>query len=396
MTRVVYIVGAGLSKALQRPGFRVPVMQDFISVSADYMEQDAARVIFASIHMLETCGCFRWPQPAPTINASAAQITAYATVLRRRPSESIEALLAATTGSQRTLATKVRYLINRLFVLLGWNIDDAVLRRFLAYQFARPDTKHALISFNYDLFLDRAVQEIVPTWSAASGYGITASGCIHSDPEPRPPGPDVVPLSHPTVNPAVNSNVVIVKPHGSLNWLVPLASGLAQGKTGLLFANHPPIIPLELDGRLRYCSATSNFQWVYPPKADPVDVLPAIIPPVTPKANSLPMFSGLEQAEQAALETADEIFVIGWSMPASDTSQVELITSAVAKRRGPLQRVTVVNRGEGPAYFTRIAAVFGVQPSALQIYNDGFADFVTAIVPGSDAPGCLGIKKLLT
>jgi hypothetical protein len=108
------------------------------------------------------------------------------------------------------------------------------------------------------------------------------------------------------------------------------------------------------------------------------------------------MFSGLEQAEQAALETADEIFVIGWSMPASDTSQVELITSAVAKRRGPLQRVTVVNRGEGPAYFTRIAAVFGVQPSALQIYNDGFADFVTAIVPGSDAPGCLGIKKLLT
>jgi hypothetical protein len=390
MTHVVHIIGAGLSKALQRPSFRIPLMQDFISVSADYMEKDPARVIFASIQLLETCGCFQWPQAAPGINASAAEISAYANVLRRRPAENIEALLAAPTGSQRMLATKVRYLINRLFVLLGWNVDEAVLRRFLAYQFQRSDTQHTVISFNYDLFLDRVVQELVATWNVATGYGITVSGFIHTDPEPGPPGPDVLPISARDAD----ANVVIVKPHGSLNWLVPLAPKLPQGKTGLLFANYPPIIPLEQDGRLRYCKATSDFQYVHPATTLPVDVLPAIIPPVKTKANPLPLFSRLEDREQTAIESADEFFVIGWSMPASDQHQIDLIASAVSKRRIPPRDVTAVNRGEDPAYFSRVAAIFGLKPPSLHVYNDGFGDFVAATTPASDAPGCLPIGKL--
>ena len=41
MTRtVVYFVGAGLSKALERSPIRVPVMQDFVNVAADYVEDD--------------------------------------------------------------------------------------------------------------------------------------------------------------------------------------------------------------------------------------------------------------------------------------------------------------------------------------------------------------------
>jgi hypothetical protein len=374
MARVAYIIGAGLPKALQRPGFRVPVMEDFISVAADYMEKDSARVIFSSLRLLEDCGCFEWLFSAPDDNASAAEIAEYATVLRRRPAENIEKLLAAATGSERTMATKVRYLINRLFVLLRWNVDDALLRQFLASQFARPDSQHALINFNYDLFVDRVVHEIAPSWSVATGYGITVSGCIRSDPESGPPGPDVVSIAVPTSD----SNVVIVKPHGSLNWLVPLAPGLPQGKGGLLFANHAPIIPLETDGRLRYCGATSNFQYVYPPNDEPVDVLPAIVPPVKNKDSALPLFRTLQDAERRAIETPDEIFVIGWSMPASDTNQVELMSEAVAARSAPLQRVTVVNRGEHPTYFSRIAKVFDVDHSALCIFNDGFADFVLA------------------
>ena len=374
MTRVAYVVGAGLSKALQRPGFRVPVMQDFISVAADYMERDPARVIFSSLRLMEECGCFEWPHSAPDDNASSAQIAEYAKVLRRRPAENIETLLASAAGSERSLATKVRYLINRLFVLLGWNVDDVPLRQFLASQFARPDSQHALINFNYDLFVDRIVHEIAPTWSVATGYGMTVSGCIHSDPESGPPGPDVVSIAVPTSD----SNIAIVKPHGSLNWLVPLAPGLQQGKSGLLFANRAPIIPLETDGRLRYCGATSNFQYVYPPNDDPVDVLPAIVPPVKQKDGALPLFRTLRDAEWRAIETADEIFVIGWSMPASDTNQVQLMSEAVAARSAPLQHVTVVNRGEDPTYFSRIANVFGVDHSALRIFNDGFADFVFA------------------
>src|ERR1051326_5671071 len=266
MPQVTYVVGAGLSKALQQPGFRVPVMQDFISVAADYMEKDAARVIFSSLRLIEKCGCFEWPRPTPSDNATLAEIAEYAKVLRRRPAENIEALLAAATGSEHTLATKVRYLINRLFVLLGWNIDDVLLRRFLGSQFSRPDSRHSIISFNYDLFTDRVVQEIEPSWSVATGYAITIGGCVYSDPEAGPPGPDVMSIDTPASDPSV----VIVKPHGSLNWLVPLEHGLPQGQSGLLFANHPPVVPLESDGRLRYCAATSDFQYIYPSNDNPL------------------------------------------------------------------------------------------------------------------------------
>src|SRR5207248_8806154 len=125
-------------------------------------------------------------------------------------------------------------------------------------QFFQPDTNHTLITFNYDLFLDRVVQDITPSWSVTTGYGITISGYLHDDPESGPPGPDVLPMNAA----ASASNVVIIKPHGSLNWLVPLAHGLPQGDIGLLFRDYPPVIPLQQDGRLRYCAATSDFQYV--------------------------------------------------------------------------------------------------------------------------------------
>lgn len=349
-------------------------MDDFVSVAADYMERDGAGVIFTSIRALEECGCFRWPMPVPNQNASSDEIRAFANVLRRRPAENIERLLAVATGSQRILATRVRYLINRLFALLEWNVDDTELRRFLAAQFARRDASHALITFNYDLFLDRAVQEMVPSWSIANGYGITISGCIHDDPDAEPPGPNVLSV----IAPASDANIVILKPHGSLNWLVPLADELPMGEIGLLFADHPPVVPLRHDGRLRYCKATSNFQYLYPVNDNPMDVLPAIIPPVKKKNAGLPLFVELQSAERTALEGADEIFIIGWSMPSTDSNQVDLIVEAVAKRRTPLQQVTIVNRGEDPSYFSRLADIFGVPSSSLRIFNDGFADFVAA------------------
>lgn len=370
----MYIVGAGLSKALQQPGFRVPLMDDFISVAADYMERDDARIIFTSIRALEEAGCFQWPCPFPDQDASATAISAYASVLRRRPAENIEHLLAAASGSARILATRVRYLINRLFVLLDWHVDDALLRAFLAAQCSRSETRHTFITFNYDLFLDRVVQETVPSWTVAAGYGITVSGYVLADPEAGPPGPDVLPLSAPDQD----NRVVLLKPHGSLNWLVPLADALPMGHAGLLFADHPPIVPLTKDGGLRYSGATSNFQYVYPADALPVDVLPAIIPPVKKKDLGLPLFTHLLEAERAAIQEADEIVIIGWSMPGTDTSQVDLIGEAVAQRHGPPECVTVVNRGEVPAYFARIAALFGVKPSGLRVYNDGFSDFTTS------------------
>src|SRR5579859_7262701 len=56
-------------------------------------------------------------------------------------------------------------------------------------------------------------------------------------------------------------------------------------------------------------------------------------------------------AEAAALAEADEIFVIGWSVPETDIDQADLIERAVGERRKPLQNLTVVNWNAPATYF---------------------------------------------
>ena len=55
---IVYFVGAGLSKALEKPGKPIPLMYDFVSVMADYPAEDA--VILQTLARLEYAGVFRW------------------------------------------------------------------------------------------------------------------------------------------------------------------------------------------------------------------------------------------------------------------------------------------------------------------------------------------------
>ena len=61
MRHIVYIVGAGLTKALQTV-FRIPLMTDFVSVMADYIYQDNGdldRVILTTLAELENGGVFQ-------------------------------------------------------------------------------------------------------------------------------------------------------------------------------------------------------------------------------------------------------------------------------------------------------------------------------------------------
>lgn len=44
----------------------------------------------------------------------------------------------------------------------------------------------------------------------------------------------------------------------------------------------------------------------------------------------------------------------------------------------PLESVIVVNYGATPDSFGRVARVLRVDPRLMEIYNNGFADFVTA------------------
>jgi hypothetical protein len=99
--RIVYFVGAGFSKALEKIGKRIPLMYDFVQVMAEYAPED--KVILQTLARLEYSGVFVWPCPeaadlSKTILRGRADPTPdilvrFADAMKRRPSESIEDLL---------------------------------------------------------------------------------------------------------------------------------------------------------------------------------------------------------------------------------------------------------------------------------------------------------------
>lgn len=77
-----------------------------------------------------------------------------------------------------------------------------------------------------------------------------------------------------------------------------------------------------------------------------------------------------------AYRSADEIYVIGWSMPATDVEQVEIIREAIKKRIKNLEQLSIINYKAEAAYFDRMREIFGVSVQRLEISNNGFCEHV--------------------
>jgi hypothetical protein len=103
---------------------------------------------------------------------------------------------------------------------------------------------------------------------------------------------------------------------------------------------------------------------------------PYIVPPSPPKGQEVALLRRLREEELQAIADADQVYVLGWSIPATDLDQGSLISAAVAKRKNALERVTVVNLGESPEYYSRIGRLFNVRNESIRIYNAGFSQFV--------------------
>ena len=86
----------------------------------------------------------------------------------------------------------------------------------------------------------------------------------------------------------------------------------------------------------------------------------------------------MTDAQMKALGEAEEIFILGWSMPRTDAYHEGLIRVCSQHRRQKLSRLVIVNRSAPREYFTRVRAAFG-DCGEVEAYNDGFADFLDAI-----------------
>ena len=351
-------------------------MNDFVSVMTDYIYDERHptqydQVILTSLVKWAMGGIFEWNDPVSRklaellgeeLDKPEADVSiraSFAAALRNRPTESIEKLLER---ADTTTEYGFRYGINRLFFLVNRQVRGEILENFLRRQFSREDTSHIFVSFNYDLILDYAVQELsAGEWDVSNGYGIPINYYTHSVRSP------IKAMSLPNVQ--ASTRFRILKPHGSLNWLAP--HEFDNNKNSWVLREDPLIVPLTESQHLRYWGSIETFVHAAFPGGDRPrihDVMPYIVPPTPTK----PIFANIWQQEREAVREANEIYVIGWSIPKTDEDQICLIRQAAGERTKAFDSITVINKAAKPEYFRRVASTFRVGESDLQIFNAGF------------------------
>jgi len=165
-------------------------------------------------------------------------------------------------------------------------------------------------------------------------------------------------------------SITVLKPHGSLNWLIATRRRFRL-----------PFVAVTANEQVRYIGTRTDHLYVSLPDRLPIPVAPFIVPPTSHKNTDLPLLRQIRTLERAALESADEIVVLGWSMPETDADQENLIRAAVARRASPFSRVVAVNFKANQSYYSRIADVFGVPISKVEAFNEGLQDFLARDTP---------------
>jgi hypothetical protein len=393
--KAIYFVGAGLPKALQQDGFPVPLMWDFVRVAAFYAASDD--VLLTTLTQLEISGVFKHATAAsiaiadsitPPKTSTSQQRSDFLRIVSSRPPENIEDLLIraermandpknanlpfAQPLTIELLPLRFSFAINRVFWRIGWNFDAKPLIAFLDQQLLRRDAA-TFVSFNYDVMLERGIEQVVPgRWSAATGYGkafhefvddVEASKHINHLATIGAGGGVGTLKSHQTTQTA-GGTIAVLKPHGSLNWL-------CQFNGNYHFVGHPTHLVLSADERVAYLSG-SNVELLERPNGMPWPNSGVFISPPTQKT---PLPTILMQ-EEAAIVDADDVVIIGWSAPPTDQDQVALIKRAIARRRRPFRRVTLIEWNPARSQVRRMRELFA--PAAkFTLWVGGFQTYAT-------------------
>jgi hypothetical protein len=353
------------------------MMMDFTRVLTEYINND---VVLNTLVVMELAGVYETPcddcrRLADEIgnhvpSATTEQREQFAALVRSREPESIERLfervetMPAPNIYASGLPTYFRYAVNQVFSGIGWDLRLGVLDSFLRKRLESDATDHVFVSFNYDLALDKCIESATDgSWQPRDGYGFEFPFYVVGNAASEHPGYAAAGRSCVGL-PSSTKRFRLIKPHGSLNFLVPQrASGLFEPAKMLL--------PLTSDLKLRYWPSALTFNYVVRPDDWPRDVKILIAPPSPQKPEVL------RQAvsdEFDAIESADEVFILGYSLPKTDTDQRDLIGKAVKERRTQIERLTIVNRNAPDDYFEDVTELFDPQETP-QRFNNGFFDF---------------------
>jgi hypothetical protein len=239
--------------------------------------------------------------------------------------------------------------------------NGAVVRN--AYEkFAKMviDNEATIITFNYDLLIEKLLEGTFK-WRRYDGYGAH----IPLAHKAMPTSPHT--FLYPSINEDTDtkwSPVTLLKLHGSINWGRAI---IADDKSDLIFQ-----IPISGGASMADFAVRTEFGPPFTQYFEPV-----IVPPVLDKSSWLrnPTFKVLWNMAMEAVEAAEQITFVGYSLRATDFMAEFLFRQAVNMRS--VERRIIVIDPKASELEGRFRDVFGSTPAPALEMTFTDCDFVS-------------------
>lgn len=228
--------------------------------------------------------------------------------------------------------------------------------------------RHVFISFNYDIWLEKALRE-KRIWSPVRGYTNKFALAAYG------------PSGFSQTRDDEQSSVVVYKPHGSLSILTPVDQP---------YELQHPIVNLDdssleagyTKGNVAYLPVGTKSLNIRIPGHPQRAYRPFIVPPAKNKviggAFLLDVYEGLE----AALAEASAIVVVGWSMPDTDSAIRQRMFDAVARtswKPGAVDKLIVCDVNKTNLFYQRFQA--SIPARSVILHKEGFGnEFIDQVV----------------
>jgi len=227
-----------------------------------------------------------------------------------------------------------------------------------------PAGEVVFVTFNQDLVIERSIQTTVEMtkyshipWNLASCYQTEFAGYLHGSRGAR--------FTLASARPRPRSTLIL-KLHGSLNWVYPARSATDR-QNAIRNPTTRPLLQINrvLPGSMRYT-----------PHQRSVPLLPLIVPPIyekTPRYRKA--LSPIWGAAETWLTSAERLIIFGYSFPATDLAARSLFRRCF-HRNDSLREIHVID--PAPAAGATVASLTDASCTHLyrsvELFSERFAD----------------------
>lgn len=335
-----YLLGAGASRGYRRSrtGVSPPLAKDYFSTFSKLLISGDFEVKIGEIvnYIRDERGIPPEAQPTDfdeNIESIFAEVEReLRLVFDEIPDPDRPTRIVERFGLVKTYDQFVLWFAHVLNEIQNGDVDDAY-----AALVNRVAPRDALITFNWDTLLDRALFES-GHWFPDDGYGASFDGFIEGT----------------WRNPKTTKSALkLLKLHGSTNWLGPYVSRHLQ--TGARTWIATPETAYKrwclVDGsnhfdayKDRWRPGYKPFSYFFPPN-DPLDdlpLMPIIVPPQEHKdfRENGTLFEPIWNSAREALAAAERLVVIGYSFPQTDGHAFALLDSFLS---GPGRTIELID-----------------------------------------------------